>query len=117
MATGGTFTGTVPEGTNEQFEHCCAPCSKRGNRIEAFHKCVECDECFCGKCVDIHSRLGATSGHMVLGKDQMGKVAGSKSKKQLPTVRCHVHRGQNIEIYCADHDVICCNTCVSINHT
>jgi len=115
MATGGTFSGSLSKGCYEFFNYCCMPCSNQDKIVEDCYWRWECDEYLCRKCYDYHSKLGATSCHKVLGKDQiMGKVTGYKSQKQLPTWRCQVHRKQSIEIYCADHDVIC--TYVNFNY-
>ncbi|XP_053386549.1 uncharacterized protein LOC123538638 [Mercenaria mercenaria] len=34
----------------------------------------------------------------------------------MPTERCSVHNGKLIDMFCKDHDKVCCSACVAIKH-
>jgi hypothetical protein len=112
MATGGSsFSGSVKD-SDYIYDHPCTPCERDGNNTEAIKYCEDCDENLCGVCINFHNRLTLTRGHKIL--DQVQTRTGQT--KQLPSQRCSKHGGKIIEVFCPEHDVVGCSTCVSIDH-
>ena len=114
MATGGSLIA----GSDEIIEYLCSPCKKKGNRNESTKFCVDCQEYFCGKCVDSHNSFSALAEHKFVENSQSGTLnkIDIKEKQQEPTERCKYHPLKIVDMYCTDHDSVGCLVCFTINH-
>lgn len=93
------------------LQYICTPCAKVQQNSEALFYCTNCGKHFCSFCQHQHEKL--LDGHRVLGVDKKGQW-GSVKSVFLPT--CEEHHAKEMEMYCGDHDVVCCMICVQIKH-
>lgn len=59
--------------TDDSVIH-CGPCLSEGNSIDAYQICENCCEYLCDTCVRYHKKFSATSGHMIVKKDEFSKT-------------------------------------------
>ena len=91
----------------------CSPCSREGRSVEATKFCKDCDEFLCEKCVHDHRKFVVTRDHKITIKPTV--VASPRQKSKL-TEKCTNHEGKVIELFCSDHDELCCSVCVAVAH-
>lgn len=102
------------EGGHDSFyDQCCTICEEDELNAEALYYCRNCDKFFCDGCVKNHNKF--VKDHQVLGKEESSQW-GDASTEQQPGLSCEEHAGKELEMYCADHDKVCCNICININH-
>ncbi|XP_053387069.1 transcription intermediary factor 1-beta-like [Mercenaria mercenaria] len=116
MATGGSFSRTLEGGHEPFYDFSCTPCENEGKNMEAVRYCEECFVYMCDSCVRGHNRFPLHTRHQLLDQSQFGKVAQTKLVS-FPTKRCLKHPGEIINIYCGDHDVVCCSSCKVLEHS
>jgi len=87
-------------------DYACITCEKNGRNIEAKFCCTECTRVFCNDCKDDHDT--AFPRHKVIGRIDVDKW--------IRPLNCSVHQGKALELFCEDHDTLCCITCISTNH-
>ncbi|XP_053387066.1 uncharacterized protein LOC123542714 [Mercenaria mercenaria] len=116
MATGGSFSRTLEGGHEPFYDFPCSPCENEGKNMEAVKYCEECFVYMCDSCVRGHNRFPLNTRHKLLDQSQFGKVAQTKLVS-FPTKRCLKHPGEIINIYCGDHDVVCCSSCKVLEHS
>ncbi|XP_053386468.1 tripartite motif-containing protein 29-like [Mercenaria mercenaria] len=117
MATEQNFKISVETGSEEILNTSCTPCSESGRTKEADKFCVECGSHFCAQCLLEHNKFPALRSHQVLDKTgQSGRTKNETTGMNMPTERCSVHNGKLIDMFCKDHDKVCCSACVAIKH-
>ena len=125
MATGGG--GSFSLGSEPFYDFFCSNCAKDNKHTEGESFCVECNETFCTSCLVFHNKIAAMSQHELLDmltrksrleEEQLPVVKPSKEDPEvhLPTTECTVHAGQMINMYCGQHDVVCCTVCIAEDH-
>ncbi|XP_053387131.1 uncharacterized protein LOC128550958 [Mercenaria mercenaria] len=112
MATGGLHVHT----SDEIFDFTCSPCAEQNKNSEAVRYCVECQDYYCQSCADMHKMFPAMRGHKLLNKADFSSSSHQQNLPQVPTERCHNHKTKLIDMYCRDHDEVCCTSCVAENH-
>ncbi|XP_053388419.1 transcription intermediary factor 1-beta-like, partial [Mercenaria mercenaria] len=112
MATGGLHVDT----SDEIFDFTCSPCAEQNKNREAVRYCVECQDYYCQSCTDMHKMFPAMRGHKLLNKADFNSSSHQQNLPQVPTERCNVHKTKVIDMYCRDHDEVCCTSCVAENH-
>ena len=101
------------KGSDAVYDFECSSCNENGLNTEAQHFCKDCDQGFCEQCITYHNKV--LKKHTVLGrKDVLQWVA--VSGKVDASVRCDEHQTMPLELYCEDHDQLCCHICVSTYH-
>ncbi|XP_053385731.1 E3 ubiquitin/ISG15 ligase TRIM25-like [Mercenaria mercenaria] len=117
MATGDDFTKSIAEGSEEIFDKCCSPCSESGMTKEADKFCVECGSYFCAKCLLYHNKFPVLRPHQIVDKSgQNNRNENFETGTSLPTERCSMHHGKLVDMFCKDHDEVCCAVCIAIKH-
>ena len=117
MATGKDRASSVFKGSEEIFDICCLPCSESGKVTEAIKFCVDCGSNFCAECLQDHNKFPALRSHQILDKvGQGGSEENIESRTELPTERCSIHHGKLVDMFCKDHDEVCCAACIAIKH-
>ncbi|XP_053382667.1 E3 ubiquitin-protein ligase TRIM33-like [Mercenaria mercenaria] len=111
MATGGCEITS-----DEIFNFKCTPCSKKNKNREAVKYCVECQGYCCRSCVDIHEDFPALEGHQLLDKSDFKSTGITSDLPDLPTVRCKIHTVKVMDMYCGNHDVVGCTSCMALSH-
>ncbi|WAR26708.1 TRI33-like protein, partial [Mya arenaria] len=90
----------------------CSPCKDDGLNNEAQFFCDECKKYYCNNCVNLHNKLFRT--HLVLGRQDVSKWVGYAGLS--PIEACDKHGDKKLELFCEDHDELCCHMCVSLTH-
>ncbi|XP_045181032.2 E3 ubiquitin-protein ligase TRIM33-like [Mercenaria mercenaria] len=111
MATGG-----CEETSDEIFNFKCTPCAKKNKNREAVKYCVECQGYCCRSCVDIHEDFPALEGHQLLDKSDFKSTGITSDLPDLPTLRCKIHTVKVMDMYCGNHDVVGCTSCMALTH-
>ncbi|XP_045183806.2 uncharacterized protein LOC123542172 [Mercenaria mercenaria] len=112
MASGGLHVHT----SDEIFDFTCSPCAEQNKNREAVRYCVECQDYYCQSCTDMHKMFPAMRGHKLLNKADFNSSSHQPSLPPVPTERCNNHKTKLIDMYCRDHDEVCCTSCVAENH-
>lgn len=92
----------------------CGFCGRENRNVEAEKFCMDCEDYLCGECISLHKKFPLLRSHKLetiskaetFRQDSVGKIRNE----------CPTHRGEYLQTFCADHDAICCNTCVSVGH-
>ncbi|CAC5390030.1 unnamed protein product [Mytilus coruscus] len=84
----------------------CDPCSE-----EAIKFCLDCEECLCEDWVDHHKVFRATRRHRLMSLPSI-----SRSEKPSEEDFCEVHQDVPLDLYCMQHDEVCCRMCIHSNH-
>ncbi|XP_053386551.1 tripartite motif-containing protein 29-like [Mercenaria mercenaria] len=117
MATGDDFRKSIAEGSEEIFDTCCSPCLESGRTKEADKFCVDCGSYFCTQCLSHHNKFPALRSHQILDKSGQSRRNDSDGASAgLPKERCAVHHGKLVDMFCKDHDEVCCPACIAIKH-
>jgi hypothetical protein len=90
-------------------------CKNQGKNTEGEKFCVDCHDYFCIKCVKVHSQVPVLAGHKVLDTSQV-KSGTCQGLSRAPVKRCDRHSHEYIDMYCQNHDIIDCSTCMAIDH-
>ncbi|XP_053388418.1 uncharacterized protein LOC128551543 [Mercenaria mercenaria] len=112
MASGGLHVHT----SDEIFDFTCSPCAEQNKNREAVRYCVECQDYYCQSCTDMHKMFPAMRGHKLLNKADFNSSSHQQNLPPVPTERCHNHKTKLMDMYCRDHDEVCCTSCVAENH-
>lgn len=93
----------------------CSACSKSNEKTVAQKFCVDCQEYFCKRCIDMHGNFSVLSKHVMIDMRQL--VSEGRKKDfiqrvvQVPTERCSQHPAKVIDMYCEIHDIVGCSAC------
>ncbi|XP_053386204.1 uncharacterized protein LOC128550686 isoform X2 [Mercenaria mercenaria] len=116
MATGGK---SQINASDVFHDFTCLPCLDGGKNTEAVFHCNDCQIFYCKRCVVGHNTF--TKNHNVY--DKMSKLFGqcnlqpkSLSSSELPMDVCEEHHGQVIQMFCRQHDIVCCTVCIAVEH-
>ncbi|KAH3698100.1 uncharacterized protein LOC127862183 isoform X1 [Dreissena polymorpha] len=99
------------QGSDSVVEFCCSECDDETK--EARFYCENCLKFYCEECIEPHNKLYKKHNSFARGEVNKWPLA----KKYMDFLeRCEVHKGKQIEFICEDHDKLCCNACVLLNH-
>lgn len=106
------LVGLIEKHKAERPEKICMSCERfDGNKkSEAISVCIDCSDTLCSTCVNYHRINKSSSSHDIVDISRKGIVL--KSFKNM----CIEHKSKDLELFCVDHDIPCCATCVSVNH-
>ncbi|WAR00689.1 hypothetical protein MAR_025061 [Mya arenaria] len=90
----------------------CSACRDKGHKIEACVYCSMCVKHYCLECTTLHGELFPN--HTVSGNEH-GRTPRGPQKKGGAT-KCEKHGGQQLTMYCASHDNVCCPLCADGEH-
>ncbi|XP_053375383.1 uncharacterized protein LOC128547266 [Mercenaria mercenaria] len=116
MAAGGSFSRTLEFGHEPIYDFPCSLCEEEGTSMEAARYCEECFVFLCDSCVKNHNKFPLHRRHQLLDQSQFAVVTQS-NLVSFPTKRCLKHPGEIVNIYCGDHDIICCSSCKVLEHS
>ncbi|XP_045201944.2 uncharacterized protein LOC123555364 [Mercenaria mercenaria] len=113
MASGGAVDQNVDESSDSIHDFPCKPCSDDGKNIEGVNFCAECQTYFCQACIVHHNKCFKT--HTLYNKS--GIKSGKIQYQQQPAgLACDKHPGYPIQMYCGEHDDVCCAVCIAVDH-
>ncbi|XP_076087659.1 uncharacterized protein LOC143058079 [Mytilus galloprovincialis] len=106
------LVGLIEKHKVERPEKICMSCERfdANKKSEANSVCIDCSDTLCSTCVNYHRINKSSSNHEIVDISRKGIVL--KSFKNM----CPEHKSKDLELFCGDHDIPCCATCVSVNH-
>ncbi|XP_045186744.2 uncharacterized protein LOC123544745 [Mercenaria mercenaria] len=113
MAEGG-LSRSVAGSSDVIHDISCTPCSEDARNTEAVNYCVNCETYFCQTCVGYHNKVLKT--HNVLDRNAMKSIKHESKQSEAEARDCSEHPGNVIQMYCGNHDVVCCTVCVAVDH-
>ncbi|XP_045199766.2 uncharacterized protein LOC123554016 [Mercenaria mercenaria] len=113
MASGEAVDQNVDESSDSIHDFPCKPCSDDGKNIEGVNFCAECQTYFCQACIVHHNKCFKT--HTLYNKSgiKSGKI---QYQQQSGGLACDKHPGNLIQMYCGEHDDVCCAVCIAVDH-
>ncbi|XP_052769426.1 uncharacterized protein LOC128209441 [Mya arenaria] len=96
--------------SDEIHEFSCSVCKDEHLNKEAKYFCGDCSKFYCDKCLTFHAKIHKR--HVVLGRKDEDKWVGQGNTLAL----CHLHHPNVLELLCEEHDELCCQLCVTVNH-
>ena len=90
----------------------CMFCLRRSKTVEAKHWCKNCFETICDDCKFIHSYVPNFQNHKIVSLSDVENL----SKEIEIDEPCPFHKGKYLEVFCQDHDQLCCSICFATKH-
>ena len=90
----------------------CTFCQKSNKAVEAKHWCKTCVESMCDDCRSYHSYVPILQSHKIVSLSDLGKL---KYDIEIDEP-CPLHKGKYFEVFCEDHDQLCCSICFATKH-
>ncbi|WAR25968.1 hypothetical protein MAR_011672 [Mya arenaria] len=108
------FDSSLHKASDLIHEFTCSPCEDDGLNSKAQNFCVDCSKYYCSRCVSKHGSLFKR--HKVLDRKDVKKWAAVPGTVVDDLERCEHHPGKKVELFCGDHQKLCCHICVSLVH-
>lgn len=92
----------------------CAICLRDDKQVKAESWCHECQEMICETCKCLHKIVVTLRKHKITPlalKNQFEDL-------QFPDMDepCRTHAGKFMEVFCLDHEKLCCSVCFATEH-
>lgn len=91
----------------------CEPCKKINKDTVAGLFCKTCAQYQCEECSGVHQIFEFMSNHEIVPADEAKPIQPTFDMKGMD--KCKEH-DKYFEVFCVDHDRLCCSTCVLVNH-
>ncbi|CAC5381782.1 unnamed protein product [Mytilus coruscus] len=85
----------------------CGPCSRKNVSTSANKYCTDCDDPFCYDCITAHNTFKPFATHHLIDISAIRGAMNMNESKHCPT-----HLKMELDLYCGDHDVVCCRSCM-----
>ncbi|XP_062619402.1 E3 ubiquitin-protein ligase TRIM45-like [Saccostrea cucullata] len=92
----------------------CESCLRDNEEEEATAYCATCMENLCQVCSKCHRKLLVTKSHKVYQLSEM--KSSNIFSDSVSNLTCSKHKNREIELFCNDHEALCCTMCVSTEH-
>ncbi|XP_052678652.1 tripartite motif-containing protein 45-like [Crassostrea angulata] len=90
----------------------CMFCKREELTVLATQWCKSCVEPLCEDCKRFHTRVPILQGHKIVEISQMEKWSEAVDIEET----CVIHRGRTVDIFCKDHNDLCCGVCFANRH-
>nr|XP_011437619.2 tripartite motif-containing protein 45 [Crassostrea gigas] len=90
----------------------CMFCQRNDKTVLAKHWCKTCTETICDDCKFIHSYVRVLQEHKIVS---LTDKVDLKNDVEIDEP-CLVHKGKYLEVFCKDHDQLCCSICFATKH-
>ncbi|XP_055999155.1 uncharacterized protein LOC125656750 [Ostrea edulis] len=90
----------------------CMFCKRSDKSVIAKHWCKSCMESICDECKFIHSYVPSLQEHKILSLSDAQELKNDIEVDEP----CSVHKGKLLEVYCTNHDKLCCSICFATEH-
>ncbi|XP_071176064.1 E3 ubiquitin-protein ligase TRIM56-like [Mytilus edulis] len=107
------IVGLLEKEKVESQQKQCMVCERMETKSEASFICVDCSDLLCPNCKKHHKANKILCDHEIRQINDFSFEDGClKTFKN----KCSEHKGDDIRLFCADHQTPCCSMCVSISH-
>lgn len=98
---------------NDEHKY-CAICLRDDKQNKAESWCHECSEAICTSCKRLHQIVSSLQKH----KFSPLNLENKDRKLKFPELDepCHLHQGKYVEVFCLDHEKLCCSVCFATQH-
>ncbi|CAC5424236.1 unnamed protein product [Mytilus coruscus] len=83
----------------------CQICSKLDKSVPADKRSMDCEHFLCNGCVTVHKESRVSQPHRIIDAETL----------TLPK-QCASHPKLTLDFFCTQHDILCCEMCISDNH-
>uniref|UniRef100_A0A8W8MSX5 Tripartite motif-containing protein 56 n=1 Tax=Magallana gigas TaxID=29159 RepID=A0A8W8MSX5_MAGGI len=90
----------------------CLVCKRKNETVLANHWCKSCAEPICDECKDIHSRIPILQSHKIVEMNNTEKWNEAIDIDE----NCAIHKEKVVDIFCRDHNKLCCCVCFANQH-
>ncbi|XP_055999442.1 transcription intermediary factor 1-beta-like [Ostrea edulis] len=97
---------------SSESEKLCVTCKRQGKDVAAIHWCKNCMEKICDDCKTLHSYVSILQNHKIVN---LSEANGCLENFDVDEP-CSIHKNKTIEVYCGDHDKLCCSVCFATQH-
>ncbi|XP_052235683.1 uncharacterized protein LOC127847672 isoform X1 [Dreissena polymorpha] len=104
---------TLGKGSDLFTDFCCSPCLEHKIDQWAEFYCDNCLKFYCAKCTNLHGQLFGK--HVTYGRGDTSKWPVSKEVEDF-IQKCDLHEDKRLEMFCNDHNQLCCTNCAFLNH-
>lgn len=91
----------------------CGTCEEGGDSTLASYWCRDCAEPLCDSCLKYHRLMKISRRHKI---EEMEIIKRHPKRILSVPQPCADHVGKDIELFCADHNTLCCVMCVATEH-
>lgn len=93
----------------------CAACIRDKKQVKAESWCYDCQETICALCKELHKKFVSLQKHKI---SPMTTLQDQDDKLQFLVVdeTCSSHADKCVEVFCLDHDRLCCSICFATQH-
>ncbi|CAG2232793.1 unnamed protein product [Mytilus edulis] len=107
------IVGLLEKEKVESQQKQCMVCERMETKSEASFICVDCSDLLCQNCKKHHKANKFSCDHEIRQINELSSI--SECLKTFKNI-CPEHKGEELKLFCADHQTPCCSMCVSINH-
>lgn len=95
------------------LEVLCDSCRQNGEQVIATIRCQQCKDNLCDACCKfIHARVKAYKFHTFIDY----RTTNKEIDTTVGIENCVIHKDKPIEVYCFEHEKLCCNYCLTTIH-
>lgn len=101
------------KGNKTEREIFCDSCTQNSKQVIATLRCKQCRDNLCETCCQfIHKRVKVFAFHTIVDLRSTNKETDDATELGS----CGVHTDKLIEVYCFDHEKLCCSFCLATVH-
>uniref|UniRef100_A0A8W8IES7 B box-type domain-containing protein n=1 Tax=Magallana gigas TaxID=29159 RepID=A0A8W8IES7_MAGGI len=101
-----------PQGTCNM----CAICLRDDKQVKAESWCHECQEMICETCKGLHKIVVTLRKHKITALALKNKTQSEDLQFPDMDEPCRSHAGKFMEVFCLDHEKLCCSVCFATKH-
>ncbi|XP_062618196.1 E3 ubiquitin-protein ligase TRIM45-like [Saccostrea cucullata] len=90
----------------------CMICKRLEKTVPANHWCKVCMEAICEDCKSLHRVVQSLQNHKVIS---LLNIKELKSEVEIEEF-CLLHKGKALDLFCHDHQELCCSLCLVKQH-
>ncbi|XP_078341630.1 E3 ubiquitin-protein ligase TRIM33-like isoform X2 [Crassostrea virginica] len=98
--------------TEQSENRNCMFCLRRSKTVEAKNWCKTCVEAICEDCKSFHLCVPSLQSHKIVSLSDVGNLNNDIEIDEP----CPIHKGKFLEVFCQDHDQLCCSICFATKH-
>ncbi|XP_061165708.1 uncharacterized protein LOC133174624 [Saccostrea echinata] len=108
------LVNSLMDSNDKEKDQSCAICLRDNKKSKAESWCHDCAEAICSSCKHLHQIIASLRKHKILALNLDEK----DDQFNFPELDepCHLHQGKYVEVFCLDHETLCCSVCFATQH-